>query len=98
MDTTVILNNLNKGGAAFKTNGKDAEVADVLAFLKTADPPLDASDMAMIDAELQAALDEMRYRNLPNQAKPEDPGLHPTLDIRIPGNHGQAWSIGSTWN
>jgi hypothetical protein len=91
-----VFDDIEEGGGAFTLNGKPMDASDLKTALSN--EPLDANDMKMIEAELQAALDEMRYRSAPLQAKPENGGNAPTLNFRIPGGHGQGWTIGSKWD
>ncbi len=82
------------GGGAYKLNGATTDAASILTALSS----LDAFDTAMLGKELQDVIDQMKWRLLPFQYIPKGQGLAPTLDLRIPGNHGQSWSLGATWD
>ncbi len=94
------ITNSGNGGHGYGVvnfNGKPASTADIMAELALAD--LDANDLKEINDELEGVIKVWKSRNNPNQYIPSDMvGLTPTLDIRIPGNHNQRWSIGVRWD
>jgi hypothetical protein len=94
MQISTQLGKIDNGGGAFTVNGNPADAADVLAALAD----LDAADREMIHSELDAVITVMKLRKLPLQYIPKGEGPAPTLDFKIPGNHGQSWSLGAKWN
>lgn len=82
------------GGGVFNVNGEPSNAAELGLALAG----LDASDQSMLQSELQDIIDQMKWRSIPLQYWPKGEGPAPTVDLRVPGNHGQQWSLGAKWD
>ncbi len=88
------LGEIEKHGGAFTVNGREEDSSGVLGGFSCLDSAAVFLDLCN---QLDAALEQMRLRQLPNQFIPDDEGDAPLLDFKPNCDRGTC-PIGSRWN
>ena len=85
-------------GAAFTLNGAPVDGAGIVEAMTLNDSG-DRASLAMLQREIQDVIEQMRLRAAPGQYIPaSEKGRAPTLNLKIPGNAHQNWTLEARWN
>lgn len=87
------LGGIDKHGGGFKVNGKEEDADGVLGGLSC----LTGAVIEDLLNQLDDAINNMKFRQLPNQYIPDDEGDAPWLDFKVDCGKGVC-PVGSRWD